>query len=126
MTNVWVFAQEAAGAPTTGTLELLTKARGPVFALELIRQVTPALATLQLAADGVSHGALSADRIVVVRSGTALAEEARPARCRRHLTGYKLPRIVESRNEPLPKTNLGKILRRELRTVVTTRSKEAA
>jgi electron transfer flavoprotein alpha subunit len=28
MTNVWVFAQEAAGAPTTGTLELLTKARG--------------------------------------------------------------------------------------------------
>ena len=27
MTNVWVFAQEAAGAPTTGTLELLTKAR---------------------------------------------------------------------------------------------------
>ncbi len=27
MTNVWVYAQEAAGAPTTGTLELLTKAR---------------------------------------------------------------------------------------------------
>ncbi|MTA13125.1 MAG: electron transfer flavoprotein subunit alpha/FixB family protein [Actinobacteria bacterium] len=27
MTNVWVFAQEAAGAPTSGTLELLTKAR---------------------------------------------------------------------------------------------------
>jgi electron transfer flavoprotein alpha subunit len=27
MTNVWVFAQDAAGAPTTGTLELLTKAR---------------------------------------------------------------------------------------------------
>ena len=27
MTNIWVFAQEAAGAPTTGTLELLTKAR---------------------------------------------------------------------------------------------------
>jgi electron transfer flavoprotein alpha subunit len=27
MTNVWVFAQEAAGVPTTGTLELLTKAR---------------------------------------------------------------------------------------------------
>ncbi|MFZ4810933.1 MAG: electron transfer flavoprotein subunit alpha/FixB family protein [Ilumatobacteraceae bacterium] len=27
MTNIWVFAQESAGAPTTGTLELLTKAR---------------------------------------------------------------------------------------------------
>ena len=30
MTNVWVLAQQAAGAPTTGTLELLTKARGLV------------------------------------------------------------------------------------------------
>ena len=55
--------------------ELLTKARGPVFALELIRQVTPALATLQLAADGVSHGALSADRIVVTRDGRLVVVE---------------------------------------------------
>jgi serine/threonine-protein kinase len=55
--------------------ELVTKARGPVFALELIRQVTPALATLQLAADGVSHGALSADRIVVTRDGRLVVVE---------------------------------------------------
>jgi serine/threonine-protein kinase len=55
--------------------ELLTKARGPVFALELIRQVTPALATLQLASEGVSHGALSADRIVVTRDGRLVVVE---------------------------------------------------
>lgn len=55
--------------------ELLSKARGPVFALELIRQVTPALATLQLASDGVSHGALSADRIVVTRDGRLVVVE---------------------------------------------------
>lgn len=55
--------------------ELLAKARGPVFALELIRQVTPALATLQLASDGVSHGALSADRIVVTRDGRLVVVE---------------------------------------------------
>jgi serine/threonine-protein kinase len=55
--------------------ELVTKARGPVFALELIRQVTPALATLQLASDGVSHGALSADRIVVTRDGRLVVVE---------------------------------------------------
>jgi long-chain acyl-CoA synthetase len=43
------------------------------------------------------------------------------AHCRQHLTGYKVPRIVEFRSEPLPKSNLGKILRRELRaTAVTT------
>ena len=35
--------------------------------------------------------------------------------CRDHLTGYKIPRIVEFRDE-LPKTPVGKILRRELRT----------
>src|SRR5262245_45659460 len=55
--------------------ELVTKARGPVFALELIRQVTPALATLQLASEDVAHGALSADRIVVTRDGRLVVVE---------------------------------------------------
>jgi long-chain acyl-CoA synthetase len=36
------------------------------------------------------------------------------AHCRAHLTGYKIPRDVEFRRE-LPKSNVGKILRRELR-----------
>jgi long-chain acyl-CoA synthetase len=36
------------------------------------------------------------------------------AHCREHLTGYKSPRDVEFRHE-LPKSNVGKILRRELR-----------
>jgi long-chain acyl-CoA synthetase len=36
------------------------------------------------------------------------------AHCREHLTGYKCPRDVEFRRE-LPKSNIGKILRRELR-----------
>jgi long-chain acyl-CoA synthetase len=34
--------------------------------------------------------------------------------CRLHLTGYKVPKKVEFRDE-LPKSNVGKILRRELR-----------
>jgi long-chain acyl-CoA synthetase len=34
--------------------------------------------------------------------------------CREHLTGYKVPSQIEFRKE-LPKTNVGKILRRELR-----------
>jgi len=36
------------------------------------------------------------------------------AHCRQHLTGYKIPRQVAFRTE-LPKSNVGKILRRELR-----------
>ena len=54
-------------------------------------------------------------KIIAVRSDPALTEQALLDHCRHHLTDYKLPRIVEFRTEPLPKTNLGKILRRELR-----------
>ena len=54
-------------------------------------------------------------KVVVVRQDPALTEDDLLAHCRQHLTGYKMPRIVEFRSEPLPKSNIGKILRRELR-----------
>ena len=50
---------------------------------------------------------------VVSKSGALTVDEVREF-CRRSLTAYKVPRIVEFRDE-LPKTNIGKILRRELR-----------
>ena len=54
-------------------------------------------------------------KIVVVRHSNALTEAALIAHCRERLTGYKVPRLVEFRAEPLPKTAVGKVLRRELR-----------
>jgi long-chain acyl-CoA synthetase len=54
-------------------------------------------------------------KVVVVRKDPALTEGELLAHCKQHLTAYKMPRIVEFRTEPLPKSNLGKILRRELR-----------
>ena len=70
----------------------------------------------EVAAVGVpSEKSGEAVKIVVYRSDPALTEEVLIAHCRVHLTGYKVPKIVEFRNEPLPKTNLGKILRRQLR-----------
>ena len=54
-------------------------------------------------------------KIVVVRKDDVLTEEALFAHCRQHLTGYKVPKLVEFRTEPLPKSNIGKILRRQLR-----------
>ena len=45
--------------------EILHEARGPTYAMELIRQLTPALAALHQQDAGVSHGALTADRIIV-------------------------------------------------------------
>ena len=54
-------------------------------------------------------------KIVVLKKDPALTEQALLEHCRQHLTGYKMPKIVEFRSEPLPKSNIGKILRRELR-----------
>ena len=53
-------------------------------------------------------------KIVVVKRSPGLTEESLRAYCQDHLTGYKRPRHIEFAHE-LPKTNVGKILRRELR-----------
>jgi long-chain acyl-CoA synthetase len=52
--------------------------------------------------------------LFVVKKDPALTEEALIDFCRKSLTGYKVPKRVYFRSE-LPKTNVGKILRRELR-----------
>jgi long-chain acyl-CoA synthetase len=52
--------------------------------------------------------------LFVVRKDPALTAEAVLEHCAKHLTGYKLPKRIEFR-EQLPKTPIGKILRRELR-----------
>ena len=61
-------------------------------------------------------------KIVVVKADQALTEQALLEHCRHHLTGYKVPKIVEFRSEPLPKSNIGKTLRRELRDAAATAS----
>ncbi|HEX5783735.1 MAG TPA: long-chain-fatty-acid--CoA ligase [Burkholderiaceae bacterium] len=53
-------------------------------------------------------------KLVIVKKDHSLTEDEVRDFCRRHLTGYKQPKIVEFRTE-LPKTPVGKILRRELR-----------
>lgn len=53
-------------------------------------------------------------KAVIVKSDESLTEKDVIAHCRKDLTSYKVPRIIEFRTE-LPKTNVGKILRRELR-----------
>ena len=52
--------------------------------------------------------------LFVVRKDSALTEEDVVEHCRKSLTGYKVPKRVYFRDE-LPKTNVGKILRRELK-----------
>ena len=54
-------------------------------------------------------------KVIIVPRNPGLTKEAVIDHCRKNLTGYKIPRIVEFRDEELPKTPVGKILRRELR-----------
>ncbi|MEB3197764.1 MAG: AMP-binding protein [Candidatus Sericytochromatia bacterium] len=70
---------------------------------------------LEVAVIGVPHEASgeAVKAFVVKRDGSLTAEDV-IAHCRDGLTGYKVPRTVEFRDS-LPKTNVGKILRRELR-----------
>ena len=51
---------------------------------------------------------------VVVPRGEVTVEEL-VAHCKQHIAGYKVPKGVELRNEPLPKSGPGKVLKRELR-----------
>jgi long-chain acyl-CoA synthetase len=53
-------------------------------------------------------------KVFVVRKDPALTEAQLMDYCKQHLTGYKKPKFIIFRDE-LPKTNVGKILRRELR-----------
>jgi long-chain acyl-CoA synthetase len=53
--------------------------------------------------------------VVVPKTGTALDEEALMRHARALIAHYKVPRSIEIRVEPLPKSGAGKILKRELR-----------
>ena len=53
-------------------------------------------------------------KVVIVKKDPALTAEDVKAHCKEELTGYKRPKVIQFVDE-LPKTNVGKILRRELR-----------
>jgi len=70
---------------------------------------------LEVAAIGVpNEKSVEAVKVFIVKSDPSLDEQEIRAYCAEQLTGYKRPRHIEFRDE-LPKTNVGKILRRELR-----------
>ena len=70
---------------------------------------------LECAAVGIAdEKSGEAVKLVIVRKDPAVTEAKVRAYCEANLTGYKRPKVVEFRTD-LPKTPVGKILRRELR-----------
>jgi long-chain acyl-CoA synthetase len=86
-----------------------------VYPNEVEDVVTQMPGILECAAVGIADAkAGEAVKLVIVRSDPNVTEAAVRAYCEANLTGYKRPKVVEFRTE-LPKTPVGKILRRELR-----------
>lgn len=87
-----------------------------VYPNEVEDVVTQMPGVLECAAVGVpDERSGEAVKLVLVRRDPALSEAEVRAYCEANLTGYKRPRVIEFRHD-LPKTPVGKILRRELRT----------
>jgi long-chain acyl-CoA synthetase len=86
-----------------------------VFPNEIEGVVASHPGVLECAAIGVPDaGSGEAVMLFVVKKDPALTKEALQAWCAQQFTGYKRPKYIEFRDD-LPKTNVGKILRRELR-----------
>ena len=86
-----------------------------VFPNELEQVISLCPGVVECAAIGIPDEKQGeAIKVFVVKSDPTLTEEEVARFCRQNLTGYKVPKHIEFRDD-LPKTNVGKILRRELR-----------
>jgi acyl-CoA synthetase (AMP-forming)/AMP-acid ligase II len=87
-----------------------------VFPSELENVISLCPGVVECAAVGVLDAKQGeAIKVFVVKSDVHLSEDDIVKYCRQNLTGYKVPRYIEFRDD-LPKSNVGKILRRELRS----------
>ena len=88
-----------------------------VFPNEIEAEVAAMTEVLECACIGVPHEKSGeAVKVFVVKADDAVTVEAIVEHCRERLTAYKIPRFIEFIDE-LPKSTVGKILRRELRDV---------
>ena len=87
-----------------------------VYPNEIENVISLCPGVLECAAIGVADAQQGeAVKVFVVRSDPSLTEETVLRHCHDNLTGYKRPRSIEFRDD-LPKTNVGKVLRRQLRS----------
>jgi long-chain acyl-CoA synthetase len=86
-----------------------------VFPTELEDVVAQMPGVMECACVGMADAKTGeAVKLVIVKKDPELSDADVRAYCKENLTGYKQPKVIEFRTE-LPKTPVGKILRRELR-----------
>jgi long-chain acyl-CoA synthetase len=121
----WLYTGDVAVMDAQGTFKIVDRKKDMilvsgfnVYPNEIEDALTRHDGVLEAAVIGVPDDKTGeAVRAYVVKRDEALTAEALAAHCKTLLTGYKLPSRIEFRSE-LPKTAVGKILRRDLRDQV--------
>ncbi len=120
----WFHSGDVAYADAGGYLFVVDRAKDMIisggeniYSIEVENAVSAHPAVLECAVFGVpdERWGERVHAVVVRKPGATATEDEIVARCRELLGGYKVPRSVEFRSEPLPKSGAGKILKRELR-----------
>jgi long-chain acyl-CoA synthetase len=88
-----------------------------VYSIEVERVIATHEAVTEVAVIGLpdEHWGERVHAVVVPAPGTALTQQALIEHCRAQIAGYKVPRSVEFRLAPLPKSAAGKVLKHTLR-----------
>jgi long-chain acyl-CoA synthetase len=88
-----------------------------VYSAEVESAISMHAAVAQVAVIGIPHDLWGEQvhAIVVLRAGATAAAEEIQGHCRANIAGYKVPKSVEFRAEPLPLSGAMKVLKRELR-----------
>jgi long-chain acyl-CoA synthetase len=86
-----------------------------VYSLEVEAALMRHPAVAEAAVFGVSHDRWGEAVHAVVTTRGPVGAEALLEHCRAHVAGFKVPRTIDLRDEPLPKSGAGKILKTRLR-----------
>jgi long-chain acyl-CoA synthetase len=99
------------------TKDMIISGGENIYTTEVENAVFRHPAVLEVAVFGIPHETFGemVHAEVVTKSGQSVTADEIMALCREHIGGYKVPRSVAVRSEPLPKSGAGKILKRTLR-----------
>ena len=88
-----------------------------IYSVEVENALYTHPSVLEAAVIGIPHGTWgeAVHAVVVLKPGMSASEEELIAHIRTQIAGYKVPRSIEFSNEALPKSGVGKILKRDLR-----------
>jgi long-chain acyl-CoA synthetase len=122
--NGWMHSGDAAYMDEEGFVTIVDRVKDMIISggenvysneVENVISVIPGVAEVAVIGVPDERWGERVHAVIVPRAGAALTEEAIREACRKSIAGYKVPRSMEFRSEPLPLSAAGKVLKRALR-----------